>query len=94
MYPQGRRAGFGLLKLLARDLARIGQLYLDEGQVRRSDQLLPADWVAASTATQVEVKDQASGYGYLWCVKDDGDAPAYLAWGFGGQAMRVIPDLG
>ncbi len=91
--PQGRHAGFGLLKLLPRDLARIGQLYLDEGKWE-NEQLLPADWVAASTTTQVEVNDQASGYGYLWWIKDDGDAPAYLAWGFGGQAIRVIPDRG
>jgi CubicO group peptidase (beta-lactamase class C family) len=91
--PQGRHAGFGLLKLLPRDLARIGQLYLNEGKWK-GEQLLPADWVAASTTTQVEVNDQASGCGYLWWIKDDGDTQAYLAWGFGGQAIRVIPDLG
>lgn len=89
---QGRNIGAALLKMRPTDMAKIGQLFLDEGEWE-GQQVVPAEWVATATTTHVEY---ASGpdrdYGYMWWVGEvDGD-PAFLASGYGGQAIRVIPD--
>jgi CubicO group peptidase (beta-lactamase class C family) len=80
----------------ARDLARFGWLYLNNG--RWGDrQVVPAAWVSDSTKPLSTV-DAQMGYGYMWWVsKQDaqlgvklGDS-AYSARGFGGQYIFVIP---
>ena len=37
--------------------------------------------------------DPISGYGYHWWVTTAGSNPAYLAWGYGGQLIEVVPAL-
>jgi len=32
-------------------------------------------------------------YGYLWWVADPPSAPAFFAWGYGGQFVYVVPSL-
>lgn len=87
---QGRNNGFGYVKLRARDLARLGQLYLDEGRWQ-GEQVVSASWVHDATSPHAKV-DATTDYGYLWWVDEaDGD-PAYAAVGTGGQLIRVIPD--
>ena len=49
----GLHLGWGRLKLRPADLARIGQLMLDEGKWK-GEQVVPADWVRASTTEQVD----------------------------------------
>lgn len=85
--PQGvSLGGFGLY-LTPRDVAKLGLLYLNNG--RWADkQIVPADWVAAST-TQHAIKEDGTGYGYLWTVY-----PAegrYAALGLAGQQLHVLP---
>lgn len=87
---QGRNNGFGYVKLRARDLARLGQLYLDEGRWQ-GEQVVSASWVHDTTSPHAKV-DATTNYGYLWWIDQaDGD-PAYAAVGTGGQVIRVIPD--
>lgn len=51
--------------LSARDAARFGQLFLDEG--RWGDrQVLPASWVRESTTPYSFAKRIRQGYGYMW----------------------------
>ena len=89
--PQGLHLGFVYLKLRPADLARIGQLYLDEGRWDGT-QLVPASWVRESTEAQVEATGAGEAYGFMWWVTEvDGD-PAYVAWGYGGQMIEVVPD--
>lgn len=88
----GRNTGFGGLWLRPADMAKFGQLYLDDG-VWNGKQLVPADWVKTSTSAHEPTPfcGAEASYGYLWWVGElDGD-PTYLAWGAGGQVIRVIP---
>jgi CubicO group peptidase (beta-lactamase class C family) len=91
--PEHVYANAGLW-LTPRDMAKFGYLYLKNGQWEGT-QLLPPDWVTASTAAHVRhpglgSQPFADGYGYQWWVDDDG---YYMALGAGGQAILVHPDL-
>jgi CubicO group peptidase (beta-lactamase class C family) len=93
--PQGYHSGFAGLKLPARDLAKLGYLYLNGG---RWDgvQVLPAGYVRASTQRQSHPPSGApplDGYGYQWWVTSEHGHPSFVAHGLGGQFVQVIPDL-
>jgi CubicO group peptidase (beta-lactamase class C family) len=92
--PGGITTGATGLMLLPRDMAKIGFLYLHNGEWN-GEQLLPARWVKTSTTKHIETKGQMNpaedhGYGYLWWIDPFG---GYSAHGFGGQFIFVIPSL-
>ena len=92
--PQGITNGSTGLTLRPRDLAKLGYLFLHQGEWNGT-QVLPKDWVATSTAKHIETKDlmnaaEDDGYGYLWWIDAFG---GYSAHGFGGQYTFVIPPL-
>ena len=88
--PQGYHFGGGSLKLPARDLAKLGYLYLNGGRWDGT-QVVPADYVRASTQPQ---SDPGTGdYGYQWWVTDDYGYDTFRAQGYGGQLIYVIPEL-
>ena len=82
--PKGIYQGGNNLLLVPRDMARIGQLYLDGGKYR-GHQLVPKPWVEESTRAGSFGKNDVYGsYGYLWFCRP-GDNDAFVAVGFGGQ---------
>jgi CubicO group peptidase (beta-lactamase class C family) len=89
--PQGIHLGSAGLKLRPRDMAALGSLYLHGGRVD-GEQVVPPDWVLESTSVHVRANGPATGYGYLWWVGELDDSAAYLAVGFGGQLVAVVPD--
>jgi CubicO group peptidase (beta-lactamase class C family) len=93
--PAGLPDTEGGLYLEAEDLARFGQLYLDDG-VWQGVRLLPEGWVAASVSRHVE--DVApedpnwnAGYGYQWWRVDRGGVEVWAGLGYGGQYLFVLP---
>ena len=91
--PTGHPDTEGGLYLEARDLARIGQLYLDDG-VWQGARLLPAGWAREATARHVEsinANPGAPGYGYQWWRYDRRGVDVWAGNGFGGQFLVVIP---
>ena len=85
--PQGINIGWGELRMLPRDLAKIGYLYLKGGQWN-GVQIVPASWVEDSTRKHISATLE-DGYGYQWWVDDSG---VYLALGYGGQFIFVVPE--
>ncbi|WP_415184943.1 serine hydrolase domain-containing protein [Phaeovulum sp.] len=79
----------GGLNLTTRDYARLGQLFLQRGQWL-GRQIVPADWVAKSTALQAP---GGAGYGYQWWVPVDSAAHGddYFAHGIYGQYIYINP---
>jgi CubicO group peptidase (beta-lactamase class C family) len=78
----------GGLNLITRDYARMGQLFLNNG--RRDDvQIVPAEWVDASTTRQANTAPGAIGYGYQWWVPDGAAPGEFLARGIYGQYIYV-----
>jgi CubicO group peptidase (beta-lactamase class C family) len=90
--PQGVHLGSTLLKLRPRDMAAFGGLHLHEGRWN-GDQIVSQEWVREATSAQVPARGAAPSYGYLWWVGAEADdAAAYLAWGFGGQLIEIVPE--
>jgi CubicO group peptidase (beta-lactamase class C family) len=92
--PQGYQFGFGETKLPARDLAKLGYLYLNGGRWD-SAQVVPADYVRASTQPHSNLPGlgPGEGYGYQWWTASMDRHPSFAAVGIGGQRLLVIPDL-
>ena len=76
------------LALRPRDLAKIGQLVLQEGK-SGDRQLVPESWIRASTSRRVTGID----YGYLWWTGTIQGRSAAIAMGYGGQFIFVVPSL-
>lgn len=93
----GRTFGGSELRLKARDMIQFGLLYLNEGNVN-DKQIISNAWIKESTGEQVvlnewDVLPNANGYGYYWWRRKVNDHQAYVASGYGGQLICVIPDL-
>jgi CubicO group peptidase (beta-lactamase class C family) len=95
---EGHNNGCGDLHLTARDMARFGQLYLDDG-VYMGNQVISKDWVHASLQTYYEDawdnigRFQDIGYGYQWWSATAGDHEVNFAWGHGGQLIVLEDQL-
>jgi CubicO group peptidase (beta-lactamase class C family) len=79
--PQGNNWGWGDMKMTPHDMAKLGYLFLNDGQWD-GRQIVSAEWV--------EVATSGGSYGYLWWLKPQG---IYFATGVGGQEIWVLPDL-
>ena len=77
-----------LLRLRPADMIKFGELYLGGG-VWHGKQILPAGWVE-QTMTPGEVSPQ---YGLMWWLDIDLHGhPAWLAQGWAGQLIAVVPE--
>ncbi len=87
--------GFGL-GLSARDLAKIGFLYLNNGYWN-GQSIVPEFWVKDSTEQQIQASRHpiygAFDYGYQWWVKKVDDCSSFRAWGRRGQFIVIVPKL-
>jgi CubicO group peptidase (beta-lactamase class C family) len=91
--PDQNPLGYGHLELRPRDMLALGQLYLAGGRCEDA-QLVPADYIDASTTAATEGGDpEGVGYGYLWWCTQIGAHDAFFAGGFGGQYIVVVPPL-
>jgi CubicO group peptidase (beta-lactamase class C family) len=79
--------GWGL-NITPRQMARLGYLYLHEGQWQ-GKQVVSADWVRQATQSQVE--QTGLDYGYQWWI--DTETGGYAAMGLYGQTIYVLPRL-
>ncbi|WP_227521904.1 serine hydrolase domain-containing protein [Bacillus solitudinis] len=84
-----------LFRMSARDMARFGQLYLQEG-TWAGQQLIPKEWVKRSTSAQADVpRNQLYQYGLMWWVATESpfsDVGLYSAVGRYGQSIDVVPE--
>lgn len=86
-------------RMTARDMARFGLLFLREGNWR-GRQIIPRDWVMASTTPYSDARANG-GYGYMWWIAAHGKHlpgvrlpdGAYTARGFGGHYILVVPQF-
>jgi len=98
-YPDGTVETDGGLALRPRDLAKIGQLFLNRGEWGDA-QLISEGWIDQSTRGRFRfgsISGAALQYGYFWIQtgipQGDRLVRAFFHGGDGSQLLAVIPDL-
>ncbi|MDN3202978.1 serine hydrolase domain-containing protein [Algoriphagus sediminis] len=97
---EGHNNGSGDLHLSARDAAKFGQLFLNDGLLE-GKQLIPEDWVDVSLQTYSvneafvnRIGDfRDIGYGFQWWSANTKDYHVNFAWGHGGQLIVLVDEL-
>ena len=102
---EGYYNGHADLHFSARDMARFGSLYLNDGEYR-GNQVISAGWVRDSLQRYSEKINATGGfpanwglslkdigYGYQWWSARAGDHLYSLAWGHGGQQIVLLEEL-
>jgi CubicO group peptidase (beta-lactamase class C family) len=85
------------LRLRPRDMAKLGQLVLEEGRWQ-GRQVVSAEWIRESTSEQLDfLIGGDEQYGYLWWLpplpESAGGGRVITAWGRGSQFIYVSPSL-
>jgi CubicO group peptidase (beta-lactamase class C family) len=101
-FPNGSVNTGGGLMLRPRDMAKIGQLYLNGGRWQ-GKQIVSEEWVKESTKQQSGAAPlptwvpETAGYGYQWWLGSFHVCDQVIGWygaaGRGGQLVVVFPDL-
>jgi CubicO group peptidase (beta-lactamase class C family) len=102
---EGHNNGCADLHFTARDMAKFGLLYLNNGEYE-GNQVIPADWVRESLQRYSEdinttggfpanwgLSFKDIGYGYQWWSARVGKHHFDFAWGHGGQLIILLDEL-
>ena len=82
----GRNWGYNRIYITPHEMAKIGYLFLNEGEWD-GEQIISTDWVREATRHRLDA-NLFDGYGYQWWVGDG----YYTAMGYMGQFIRVYPE--
>lgn len=88
----GNEMGNSELMMTPRDLAKIGLLVLQKGKWN-GKQIVNSEWIEKSTKKYFDGFPQIGGYCYQWHTRKFGKYDSFLAAGWGGQFLIVIPEL-
>jgi len=85
----------GNLRMRPRDMAKLGQLYLNNGEWQ-GERIVSEQWIHESVAWHSNPL-WSDGYGYQWWIErfrtDSRSFNSFYASGWGGQRILVIPEL-
>lgn len=96
---KGYYCGGGESYYTPRDLARVGQLYLNQGKIN-DQQIISEQWIEKSLTNYTDsskffrkLGDYTEvGYGYGWWILDYQGHTIYTARGKGGQYLMLLPE--
>jgi CubicO group peptidase (beta-lactamase class C family) len=96
-YPDGSIETDGGLALRPRDLAKLGQMFLNNG-VWHSQRIVSESWIRESTKERLRFgRRNRWGYGYHWMQAEtrigDRVVRSYFVPGDGNQILAVFPEL-
>jgi len=99
-FQKGYYCGGGESYYTTRDLARIGQLYLNKGKIN-SKEVISEAWIEKSFTNYSKSSNEfrtlddykEEGYGYCWWLLNYQGHKIYTARGKGGQYLMVIPEI-
>ncbi|WP_406878928.1 serine hydrolase domain-containing protein [Bacillus cereus] len=83
--PNGISTGGWGLTLTVKDMAKFGQMYLNEG-IHNGKQILSKSWIKELTTMN------QNQYGYLWWLREEDGIFSYCAMGDGGNMICCIPE--
>lgn len=93
--PQAYTIGCWGLALTTRDMAKLGELFLNGGQWEGKG-LISRQWFKESLTARSNLRfadGSQGGYGYYWWMKTIGGHPVFYAGGSFGQRIFVVPKL-
>jgi CubicO group peptidase (beta-lactamase class C family) len=79
--------GWGL-EIAPRDMAKLGYLYLHQGEWD-GQQIVSPQWIEKATQKHIDTEDEFD-YGYQWWINPR--LGAYMALGLYGQTVFVLPE--
>ncbi len=96
--PKDIELGYAGMWLKPHDIAKLGQLYLNNGRWGNK-QIVPSEWIEVSTGGHVDTKSVQYGY-HWWVAKTARRFPwlgsksvrSYEAVGSNGQRISVLPE--
>jgi len=83
----------GGLNITTRDYARFGQMIL-QGGMWQGQQIVPADWIAASTRPSARTQPGKIGYGYQWWIPIGATEGQFMGRGIYGQYLYIDQQAG
>lgn len=92
-----RNIGGSEMFMKPEDMLKFGLMILNNGKLG-SKQIVSSKWIQESTSEHVkldswDVMPDANGYGYYWWRRKTNGHQAFVATGYGGQLICIIPDL-
>jgi CubicO group peptidase (beta-lactamase class C family) len=90
--PQGIHFGGNNMRLSARALARIAELYHRDGRYG-GERVLAPGWVEQSWARRTRSRYTGEAYGYGWFTTELAGETVRYGWGYGGQFLYLVPRL-
>lgn len=92
--PQGIYLGGNQMAMSPRSLLAFGEVFRTGGLAADGTRVASADWIAQSWTQRTNSRFTGDGYGYGWFLRNIGGAEVKFAWGFGGQMLYIVPELG
>jgi hypothetical protein len=83
----------GGLNITTRDYARFGQMILQDG-MWQGTRVVPADWIAVSTAPSAPTVPGKVGYGYQWWMPVGSGQGEFMGRGIYGQYLYIDKQAG
>lgn len=83
----------GGLNITTRDYARFGQMIVQNGEWQ-GQQVVPADWIAASTSASARTQPGKIGYGYQWWIPVGATKGQFMGRGIYGQYLYIDQQAG
>jgi CubicO group peptidase (beta-lactamase class C family) len=91
--PQGIYLGGNQMAMTPRSLLAFGELFRNRGMAD-GKRVLSESWIDQSWEPRTRSVFSGEQYGYSWFIADMAGHPTYYAWGYGGQMLYIVPDLG
>jgi len=91
--PQGIYFGGNQMAMSPRSMLAFGELFRSRGR-SGGRQVLSQAWIAESWTPRTQSVFHDDLYGYGWFLTEMAGRPVRYAWGYGGQMIYVVPDLG
>lgn len=92
--PQGIYIGGNEMAMSPRSLLAFGEMFRTGGLAPDGTRILSEEWIAEAWTARTNSRFTRDGYGYGWFLRRIGGADVKFAWGYGGQMLYIVPELG
>ena len=92
--PQGIYLGGNQMAMSPRSLLAFGEVYRTGGLSADGARIVPEGWIEQSWQPRTTSRLNGDAYGYGWFIRSIAGERVPYAWGYGGQMLYIVPELG